>query len=61
MLILSRKPGTKVYIGKDRKIAIEVISVAGNHVRLGFIADSDVPIHREEVLERMEREEESVE
>ncbi|MFN3234922.1 MAG: carbon storage regulator [Gammaproteobacteria bacterium] len=56
MLILSRKPGEKVYIGKNKDVTVQIVSVSGKHVRLAFEAGNNVPIFREEVLERIERE-----
>ena len=59
MLVLSRKPNESIVIRDD--IVITVIDVRGDKVRLGFDAPKDVPIHREEVYERIKRENEQVE
>jgi len=54
MLVLTRQPNERIIIGADKKIVITVVSVNGNKVRLGIKADPDVPVHREEVLEKIE-------
>jgi carbon storage regulator len=41
-------------IGDD--ITVTVLSVSGNHVRLGFRVPKHIPVHREEIRERIERE-----
>ncbi len=48
MLVLSRKSGERIHIGKD--IVLTVVAVKGNRVRLAFEAPESVRIHREEVL-----------
>jgi carbon storage regulator len=47
MLVLSRKPGEELVIGKG--IQVRVLEVRGNHVRLGFVAPDNVTIHRREI------------
>jgi carbon storage regulator len=54
MLVLSRKLGEQIVVGDD--IVIIVVGGAGDRVRLGISAPKGVPIHREEVLQRMRRE-----
>jgi carbon storage regulator len=49
MLVLSRKPGEKVRIGKD--ITLMVVEVKNNRVRIGFEAPGQISIFREELLE----------
>jgi len=44
MLILTRKPAEKIYIGPD--IIITVIEVKGKQVRLGIEAPREIQIHR---------------
>jgi carbon storage regulator len=55
MLILTRKSGESVVIGDD--ITITVLSVKGNSVRIGVAAPKEVAVHREEIYERIKREE----
>ena len=47
MLVLSRKPGEKVVIGKG--ITLTVVEVRGNKIRLGIDAPENVPIFRAEL------------
>lgn len=54
MLILTRRIGEKIVIGDN--ITVTVLSSHGNQVRLGVDAPKDVPVHREEVATRIERE-----
>ena len=51
MLILTRKVGETIRIGDD--IAISVIDIRGNQVRLGIEAPRDITVHREEVYEQI--------
>ena len=44
MLVLSRKIGEKIYVGKD--IAITLVDIDRNKIRLGFEAPPDVIILR---------------
>ena len=57
MLILMRRPGETVMIGDD--IVITVLGVARNRVRIGIKAPKDVPVHREEIYERIKHEAQS--
>jgi carbon storage regulator len=54
MLVLTRKPGQSIMIGDG--VEVQVLSVAGEKVRLGITAPRDVPIFRNEVYERIEEE-----
>jgi len=54
MLILSRRVGETLRIGDS--IAVTVLGVHGRQVRLGVEAPKSVPVHREEVYERIARE-----
>jgi carbon storage regulator len=54
MLVLTRKPSQSIMIGDG--IEVQVLSVAGEKVRLGITAPRDVSIFRDEVLERIEHE-----
>ena len=57
MLVLTRKPGQSIMIGDG--VEVQVLSVAGEKVRLGITAPRDVSIFRNEVYERIEGETES--
>jgi carbon storage regulator len=50
MLVLSRKLSQQILIGSD--IAITVVKIEGNHVRLGIEAPPGVTILREELVGR---------
>lgn len=52
MLILTRRPTERVMIGND--IVVEILEVRGNQVRLGFKCPKDIPVHREEIYERIQ-------
>jgi carbon storage regulator len=54
MLVLTRKPGQSIMIGDS--VEVQVLSVAGEKVRLGITAPRDVSIFRDEVYDRMENE-----
>ena len=55
MLILTRRIGETLKIGGE--IEVTVLGVKGNQVRLGIEAPKNVPVHREEVWERIRLEE----
>lgn len=57
MLILQRRVGEKVMIGND--ITVTVLGINGGQVRLGVNAPRDVRVDREEVRERIAREEQA--
>ncbi len=57
MLVLTRKPGQSIMIGDG--VEVQVLSVAGEKVRLGITAPRDVSIFRNEVYDRIESEERS--
>ena len=54
MLILTRKVGQKIRIGDD--IEIVLVDVKGPQARIGIKAPKGVPVHREEVYERIQEE-----
>jgi len=57
MLVLSRKNRESVVIGGadglHRLVKVTVLDIRGTNVKLGFEADTDVPVHRTEVWERI--------
>jgi carbon storage regulator len=57
MLVLTRKPGQSIMIGDG--VEVQVLSVAGEKVRLGITAPRDVSIFRDEVYDRIESESDS--
>lgn len=54
MLILTRRVGETLMIGDD--VTVTVLGVKGNQVRIGVNAPRDVAVHREEIYERIKRE-----
>lgn len=57
MLILTRRVGETLMIGDD--VAVTVLGVKGNQVRIGVKAPKDVTVHREEIYERIQGEDDS--
>ena len=53
MLILSRKSGESIVI--DGRIHVKIVRVEGDVVKVGIEAPSDVPVHRLEVYEEIQR------
>ena len=58
MLVLTRKMNERIKIGDDVWITVVAItSVKGETaVKIGIEAPRDLPVHREEVADRIERE-----
>ena len=54
MLILTRRIGETLNVGDD--VTLTVLGVQGNLVRIGVNAPKDVPVHREEIYQRIQRE-----
>ena len=53
MLVLSRKKNESIKINDD--ITIVVVDIRGDKVRLGIEAPAEVPVHRDEVYEAIQR------
>ena len=56
MLILTRRVGETLMIGDE--VTVTVLGVKGNQVRIGVNAPRDVSVHREEIYDRIKRENE---
>ena len=54
MLVLSRHRDEAIMIGDD--IVVTIVDIRGDKVRLGIDAPSDIPVHRQEVYEAIQRE-----
>ncbi len=53
MLILSRKLGESIVI--DGRITVKIVRLEGEIVKLGIDAPIEVPVHRQEVYEEIQR------
>ena len=51
MLILTRRIGESLKIGDDMRVT--VLGVRGNQIRMGIHAPAEVPVHREEIYDRV--------
>lgn len=54
MLVLTRRIGETLNIGDD--VQVTIMGICGSQVRIGITAPKDVPVHREEIRERIEQE-----
>lgn len=54
MLVLSRTKDESIMVGDD--VEITIVDVRGDKVRLGITAPKDIPVHRKEVYEAIQRE-----
>lgn len=56
MLILTRRVGETLMVGDE--VTVTVLGVKGNQVRIGVNAPKDVAVHREEIYDRIRKEDE---
>jgi carbon storage regulator len=54
MLVLSRQKDESIMVGDN--VEITIVDVRGDKVRLGITAPKDIPVHRREVYEAIQRE-----
>lgn len=56
MLILTRRKDEAIRIGEKGIITVRVIEIREDRVRLGIDGPREIPIHRPEIFESIERE-----
>lgn len=54
MLVLSRQRDESIMIGDD--VEITIVDVRGDKVRLGITAPKQIPVHRREIYDAIQRE-----
>ena len=54
MLVLSRQRDESIMIGDN--IVVTIVDIRGDKVRLGINAPTEIPVHRQEVYEAIQRE-----
>mgnify|MGYP000411253410 CR=1 FL=1 len=54
MLVLTRKLGESIWINDDVRIVIQ--NIRGNQVRVGIQAPKNMVVHREEIFQKIHRE-----
>ena len=53
MLVLTRKPNESIIIGDT--IAVSVLAIEGDQVKLGITAPKHVTVHRQEIYEQIKQ------
>ena len=53
MLVMTRKRGEAIKLGEN--ITLVVVSIKGEKVRLGIEAPLEMPVHRQEVYDAIQR------
>ena len=51
MLILTRRIGEKLVIGEN--VTVTILAAKGSQIRIGIEAPRDIPVHREEIFQRI--------
>lgn len=54
MLVLRRQRGESIMIGDD--VEVTIIDVRGDRVHLGITSPKDIPVHRREIYDAIQRE-----
>ena len=54
MLVLSRQRDESIIIGD--KVVVTIVDIRGDKVRLGIQAPNEIPVHRREVYDAIQRE-----
>lgn len=55
MLILTRRVGETIRMGKDGEIEIVVLGLRGTQIRIGVHAPDNIPVLREEIYEKNDK------
>ena len=56
MLILTRRVGETLMVGDD--ITVTILEAKGNQIRIGVNAPKDIAVHREEIYQRIQQDQE---
>jgi len=54
MLILTRHIGEKILMGEIGEIKIKILGVRGAIVKIGISAPSNMPVHRQEIFDKIQ-------
>ena len=54
MLVLTRQLDESIMIGDD--VVVTIVDIHGDKVRVGIAAPSEIPVHRQELYESIQRE-----
>lgn len=54
MLVLSRQRDESIMIGDN--VQVTIVDIRGDKVRLGIVAPNEIPVHRKEVYDAIQRE-----
>jgi carbon storage regulator len=54
MLVLSRQRDESIMVGDN--VQITIVDIRGDKVRLGIVAPAEIPVHRKEVYDAIQRE-----
>jgi carbon storage regulator len=55
MLVLTRYIGQSIVVGDQKKsmFTFSILSVKGSQIKIGVEAPKEIPVHREEIYERI--------
>jgi carbon storage regulator len=59
VLVLTRRVGEKLVIGEN--VTVTILGVKGNQIRIGIDAPRDIQVNREEIYQRILREQKAIE